>query len=210
MVINKTFPLRLISLLAMTAVLLCGLCACGGDSDDDSAAAAPEEVAEEFIEAYWLRDYLTQFEMLSYDGRAQWEAEVIEDLGSKEAFFTVAQQQADEKGIEVTVDSFDAYFAAYRQYILESSYELYGDYTLTTTATQTVKMTEDLLPQFRENLLSGPSADYMDAEMLVADTEVYTISVNIIIDGTKQDYNEVYLVYVIRHAGQWLVADYSA
>ena len=201
-------------LALLTAILLLmTLCSCGEKEKQEDAAIDPTDVtrlAETFIEAYYLRDYATQFSLCLYDARGQWESKVIQENGSAEAFFATAQKQAEEKGIDAHVDSFDSYYAAYHQFILDDCRNLYGEYTLTTTAIDNVKMEADLLPQFRNNLLVGPSKEYMDEDVLNAITEVYTVTVNIVIDGEKKDYNEKYLVYVVNYQNQWLVADYAA
>ena len=204
---------KLLALL-MAAVMLVTLCSGGNETEDDALTPIdPTEatrLVEAFIEAYYLRDYATQFSLCFYDARGQWEDKVIADNGTAEAFFAIAQRQADEKGIEVVVDSFDSYYAAYHRFILEDCRSIYGEYTLTVTTTANVKMAADLLPEFRSNLLSGPAKDYMDAAALEAIDEVYTVTVNLVIDGEKKDHSEHYLVYAVNHQGQWLVADYSA
>lgn len=203
---------KLLALL-LAAVMLLALSACGKKAEEPSPTdGTPDEVlsvAETFLRAYYLRDYATKFSMYLYDARKQWEDEAIKSLGSAENFFATAQKQANEKGIEATVDSFDSYYAAYHRFILADCEEQYGEYTVATTATASVKMSAELLPQFRENLLAGPSKDYMDADVLNSINEVYTVTVNIVIDGEKKDYNENYLVYVVRYNNQWLVADHS-
>ena len=205
---------KLLALL-LAMVMLLALSACGNKAEEQPSPTdgTPDEVlsvAETFLEAYYLRDYATKFSMYLYDARKQWEDAAIKNLGSAEEFFATAQKQAEEKGIDVTVDSFDSYYAAYHRFILADCESIYGAYTVTTTATASVKMSADLLPQFRDNLLAGPSKDYMDAAVLNSINEVYTVTVNIVIDGEKKDYNENYLVYVVRYNNQWLVADHSA
>lgn len=196
-------------LLAVAMLLTLGAC---GKKDEEKPAANPTEVstlAENFIKAYYLRDYVTQFSMYLYDARKQWEDKAIEDVGSAKKFFELAQKQADDKGIDVTVTSFDSYYEAYRQFILEDCRNLYGEYKLTTTATGVTKLTEEELPHFRNELLIGPSKEYMDEKTLNAIDEVYIVIVNISVDGEKRDYNENYRVYVVNHNGKWLVADHS-
>lgn len=201
---------RLLALLTAVGMLL-SLCACSKKAEDHTPdPTEATKLAETFIKAYYLRDYATRFSLCFYDARGQWEDAAIQDAGSAEAFFALAQKQADEKGIDATVDSFDSYYAAYHRFILEDVRETYGEYTVTTTATDSVKMTEERLSQFRNNLLSGAAKDYMDADALNAVTEAYTVTVHITIDGEKKDYDENYLVHLVRHNGQWLVADHSA
>ena len=199
---------RLLALLMALAMLLTL-----GGCDKPTEENAPEQVtqtAEAFIKAYYLRDYVTQFSLCFHDARKQWEDKAINDLGSAQNFFALAQKQADEKGIKVTVDSFDTYYAAYHQFLLADVETTYGEHTLTVTATGCTKMEADQLAQFRNELLAGPAKEYMSTNALKAITEAYTVAVNIAIDGEKKDYNETYFVYMVNHKGKWLVADHSS
>jgi len=198
--------LRLFSLMLalLTAV---GLCACGEQPVTDPYGY--EGVAERFIEAYYMRDYATRFSLTFYNARGQWEDNAVANTGSEEEFFATAQQQAEDKGIDVTIDSFDSYYAAYYRFILQDCQELYGDYTVTTTATASEKLEGEALDEYREAQLGAIDANYIDADAFYAVTEAYTVTVNIHVDGEKKDYNENYLVNVVLHDGHWLVVSHS-
>lgn len=191
-------------LILLTAV---GLCACGKEPARDPYDY--EETAERFIEAYYLRDYATRFSLTFYDARRQWEDNAIKDTGSEEAFFATVQQQADEKGIDVTVDSFDSYYAAYHQFVLQDCQKMYGNYTVTTRATDSKKLEGETLDEFRRAQLGAIDANYVDADAFNAVTEAYTVTVNIRIDGDKNTYDENYLVHLVQHDGRWLVVSHS-
>lgn len=201
---------KLLAIL-ITAVLLLTLGAC--DKKEEAPTLDPStvtEVAETFWEAYYLRDYATRFSLYCYDARGQWEAQAIEDNGSAEGFFAQAQKQADEKGIDVTVDSFDSYYAAYHQFFLDDVREQYGENTVTVTATDSVKMSEDLLPEFCANIINAVDEQFVDVEAVNAISEAYTVTVHIVIDGEIKDYSEHFLVQVVNYNGQWLVGSHSA
>lgn len=168
-----------------------------------------EQVAEQFIKAYYTRDRLTSFPLYFYNARRQWEDGVIKDNGSAEAFFAEAQKQADAKGIEASVTSFDSYYAAYYRFILTDLQDMYGNHTITAKATQTHKLEGDELTQYRDRQLGAINADYIDADALHAVTEAYQITVNLSIDGEKQDFSENFLVNLVLHDGQWLVVSHS-
>lgn len=208
--------MKKLSALLMAVMLLITLCACGqqaepaNDSIKDPVPEDAGKLAETFITAYYLRDYATQFSLCLYDARGQWEAAAIKDAGSEKDFFKLVVEQAAAKGEEVVVDSFDSYYAAYHRFYVNNVKENFGEYTLNTEITQSVKMTEDLLPQFRENLLVGPSKEYMDEAVLNAIDTVYTISVHLTVEGELKDFSETYLVYAVFYNNQWFVADYAA
>lgn len=201
---KRHFSLRLICLvLAMLSVV--GLCACG----DSAPTTDYEATAERFIEAYYLRDYATRFSMMFFDARQQWVDQTIAYQGSEEEFFAEAQRQADERGIEANVDSFESYFAAFHRFSLEDCKNVYGEYTVTTTATESLKLEGEQLDKYRKDQLAAIDAKYIDADAFNAVTEAYQVTVNIHIDGDKKDYNENYLVNVVWHDGAWLVVSHS-
>lgn len=171
---------------------------------------AYEEVAERFLEAYYLRDRDTQFSMTFYNARQKWIDQVVADNGSEEAFFAEAQKQADERGIEANVTSFDSYFDAYHRFYLADAKNIYGEYSVTVKATDSKKLDAETLNEYRDRQLSAIDAKYIDADAFNAVTEAYLVTVNIQIHGEKKDYSENYLVYLVWHNQQWLVVSHSA
>ena len=213
--------------LAMAAVMLFALCACGDKGSDatktkpsDSvpadtssgpkAPAEAEDVAIAFMRAHYTRDYATRFTMTFYDSRQQWEDERIAETGSAEEFFAMAQEQADAKGIEATVDSFDSYYRCYHEVYVASILDIYGPYTLSVTIAENVRMDDARWEQVRNNLLGAIDEKYIDGEAFGAIPEAYELTVNVNVDGEKNDFSENYLVYMVYHDGQWLVASHSA
>ena len=203
---KRHFFLRLLSLM-LVMLLVGGLCACG--EEPDSAPLDHEATAERFIEAYYLRDMATRFSLTFYNARQKWEDETIAYQGSEEEFFAEAQKQADEKGIEADIHSFDDYFAAYYKFIQQDCQATYGDYTVTTEVTESTKMDADTFATFCDSLLGAIDEKYIDGDALRAVTEAYTLNVHIQIDGTLKDYSESYLVHMVLHEGKWLVASHS-
>lgn len=202
---------RVLALL-LAAVMLLALPACGKKEDTPDSKPVPGDaatVAEQFMAAYFQRDLATQLSLYCYDARAAWEADAIKDNGSAEAFFTTAQKQAEAKGLDVHVDSFDSYFAAYHEVDKQYKREAYGEYTLTTKAISDEVMTQDRLPEFLGNVIGAVDAAYIDTDAVNAITEVHIITVNIVITGEKKELNEKYLVYVALCDGKWQVANHS-
>lgn len=209
---------RMLAMLT-AAVLLLTLSACGKQAEDPTpdtsgSVASPDDataVALTFVRALRTRDNLTRYSLLLYDARGAWEDSVVEAHGSAEAFFAEAKRQAEEKGIDVKTDinSFESYYAAYHQFILEDYRQIYGEYTVSTTVVESVKMTEERLAEFCDNLLNSLNSDLFDKEVLAAITEAYTITVNFSIDGEIKDSSEDYPVSVVYYNDQWLVASYS-
>lgn len=192
-------------LLAMT--MLCGLCACG---QGDTPSGDYEQVAEEYIEAYYLRNLGKRFSMLFLDTRRQWEDKIIADNGSAEAFFATAQQQAAEKGFEVTIDSFDSFYDAYHQFILKDCEGIYGEgFEVTVSTTESTKLEGEELSQFVEQQLAAVDAEYVDADAYRAITEAYTVVVHLHVEGPLKTHDESYQVQVGYHDGKWLVLSHS-
>lgn len=209
---NKNTKKSLIWLIILLCVVLVAAVAVGVlyfAPKDKAPATDSEKTAEQFIKAYYTRDRLTMYPMYFYNARQQWEDGVIKDNGSAEAFFAEAQKQADAKGIEANVTDFDSYYAAYYRFIQNDFQNIYGAHTITSEATQVHKLEGDEWTQYRDRQLGAINADYIDADALGAVTEAYRITVNLRIDGEKQDFNENYLVYVVLHEGQWLVVSHS-
>lgn len=203
--------------LLTAAVLLLALCACGQQTNnpDTSGAVVPpadaNTVAETFVRALRTRDNLTCYSLLLYDARGAWEADAINAHGSEQAFFDEVKRQAKEKGIKLTsdIDSFESYYAAYHQFILEDYRQAYGEHTFSTKVVESVKMTEDEVAKFRENLLNSLNKDRFDEDVLAAITEVYTVTVNFSVDGEIKDFSENYPTSVVYYNDQWLIASYS-
>lgn len=199
--------------LILAAVLACSLCACSNSKDDNPQMSHTpsdyETVAETFLEAYYTRDRATYYSLMFFDARRQWEDSVIASNGSAEAFFAEAQKQADDKGIAASVDSFDSYYAAYHQFIKTDLLNIYGTYTLTTTATDSKKLEGDILNEYRDKQLNAIDNDYIDADALLAVTDAYLVTVQLHIDGEKKTLNENYLVYLLYHDGAWRVLSHS-
>lgn len=203
---KRHFFLRLLSLM-LVMLLVGGLCACG--EEPDSAPLDHEATAERFIEAYYLRDMATRFSLTFYNARQKWEDETIAYQGSAEAFFAEAQKQANDRGIDATVDSFDSYFAAFHQFSLEDCKRQYGEYTVATEAIASAKLEGAALDSYRQQQLGAIDAKYIDADAFNAVTEAYQVTVHIRIDGEKKDYDETYLVNVVLHDSTWLVVSHS-
>ena len=195
--------------LILAAVLACSLCACGDNPPTAYDPTDHKQVAEKFLEAYYFGDRLTTYPMYFYDRQQLKKDELIKTHGSAEKFFALVQQQAEAQGIDVTINSFDDFYAAFYKVSLEEFQATYGDYTVTTTATVTKKLEGEALDNFRTGQLGAIDAKYIDADAFNAVTEAYTVTVNIRIDGEKKDYNENYLVHLVRHDGRWLVVSHS-
>lgn len=203
--------------LLTAAVLLLALGACGRQKKDPDTAgtvASPGDantVAETFVRALRTRDNLTCYSLLLYDARSAWEESAVKNHGSEQAFFDEVKRQAEEKGIELTsdIDSFESYYAAYHQFILEDYRQIYGEHTFSTKVVESVKLTEDEVATFRENLLNSLSKSLFDEEVLAQITEVYTVTVNFSVDGELKDFSEDYPTSVVYYNGQWLIASYS-
>ena len=206
---NHTHTIRRVFAVILALVMACGLCACGQDDTPDVPSTNYEQVAEEYVKAYFLRDFATRFSLTFYEARRHWEDGAIEDNGSAEAFFAEAQKQAAEKGIEVTVDSFDSYYAAYHQFILKDCQDIYGEYTITVKATESRKLEGDLLSELVETQLGAIDENYIDEDALRAVTDAYMVSVQLEIDGEKKEHSAGYSVYVVYHNKSWLVLTHS-
>ena len=197
--------------LLLALVMVCGLCACGKEDAPVTPSDDYTQVAEEFLEAYYLRDYVKQYSMTFFDARQRREDALIQQEGSAEAFFAYAQKQAkDEHNLDVSIQSFDDYFNAYHQFYLESAKDVYGAYTMEVKTTAVKKLEGSILATFIDKQLEALDEKYVDVNAYRAITDAYLLTVNIAIDGEKKDYNENYLVYVVYHNSRWWVAEHSA
>lgn len=211
---------RLLALL-WAVLLLCALCACGKDANDANATTTttalrtpPAEdigvVAETFLTAYMMRNYAVRYDMYCYDARAQWEDSVKEENGgSADAFFAEAQKQAEAKGLDYTVDSFDSYLSAYHQFILADYTNTYGTFTVSVEAVDSVKQDAETMAKTIDGLLSAVNEKYLDMDKINAITEAYTIEVEFRVDGDKKDYFERKLVQIVNYDGEWKVISHS-
>ena len=203
----------------IAAVLLLTLGACGKADNKDTtpteeervleAPGSADEFAHTFVRAYYTRDYATRFAMTFYNSRQQWEDDAIKGHGSAEEFFTYAQSQADERGIEADVDSFDSYYHFYHKFYLNEILNNFGPYTMSFETTESVRMSEEELNTFRDKILGAINEKYIDAEAFHTVTEAYVVTVTIHVDGEKKDYTEKYIVDVINYNGQWMVASHT-
>lgn len=173
------------------------------------SVTSPEQLAEDFVKAYCLKDMPTQFSLSLQDERRQWEDGVLADHKTEEAFCEVVQKQADEKGLDVTIRSFDDYLAAYHQRMLSQMEEFYGPFTVDAKVIEKAKMTDEELDAYRDKLLGGFNGDYYDEQQLDAVTEAYSIRVGYTVDGEKEDFYEEYIVSVVKLNDRWLIGDHS-
>lgn len=193
--------------LLLALAMVCGLCACG---QDDTPATNYEQVAEEYIEAYFLRDSAKRFSLFFYDARRQWEDKMVAENGSAEAFFAEAQKQAAAKGVNVTIDSFDSYYAAYHQFILKDCETIYGEgFKVTVKAAESTKLEGEQLALFIDRQLGALDDKYVDADAYRAITEAYTVNVHVHVEGTMKTHDETYQVQVGYHDGNWKVLSHS-
>ena len=206
---QTTMICRALAALLVLA-MVCGLCACGSDDAPVTPSGDYEQVAEEFLEAYYLRDYVKQYSLMFFNARQQREDNLIKQEGSAEAFFAFAQKQAkDEHDLDVNIQSFDDYFNAYHQFYLASAKDVYGTYTMEVKTTAAKKLEGSILTEFINKQLGAIDEKYVDEAAYRAITDAYLLTVNITIDGEKKDYNENYLVYMVYHNNQWWVAEHS-
>lgn len=198
----------------LAAVLACSLCACGDKGDDQQKVPYDptnhEQVAMAFTEALYLRDYATQFSLTYYNARLQREDMYIKDHGSVEAFCEYVQKQAQEKGLDVTINSFDDYYAAYHQVYKNSSYDIYGEYTMTTTIAKSEKLEGDALKKYYDDQIGHMDARYLDGDTLRGLTNAYRVTVRLHVDGEKKDYNENCLIHLVFHEGRWQIVSHSS
>lgn len=182
-----------------------------GDKPEEQAYApnTPEGVSMTFIEAYYTRNYIVRFALTYHNSRQHWEDQAIQREGSAEQFFDLVQQQADARGIEASIHSFDDYYACYYRFCQEDIQAQYGDHTITTRVVDSQKMEPEVLEQRKADAIAAYDAKYINAEGLNTVTEGYTVSVNIKIEGTIKTFSETYLVYVVNYDGRWVVISHS-
>ena len=193
--------------LLLALAMVCGLCACG---EGDTPSTNYEQAAEEYIEAYFLRDSAKRFSMFFYDARRQWEDKMVADNGSAAAFFAEAQKQANAKGVDVTIDSFDNYYAAYHQFILKDCETIFGKgYKVTVKTTESTKLEGEQLTLFIDRQLGSLNDKYVDVDAYRALTDIYTVVVHLHVEGSLKTHDETYQVQVGYHDGKWKVLSHT-
>lgn len=169
-----------------------------------------EKTAQQFIEAYLTKDKLTQFDLFLYDARAQWEEQILKDHETEEAFCEVVQQQADEKGIEVTVTCFDDYLQKFHEQWEVDAKEVYGDYTVTVTATSVEAYSEEKSIDYVSKAIGAQGEEYFGGKSTDTIKQVYAVTVNGVIEGPLKTHNEYYTVFLVEYDNQWRVVGHTS
>lgn len=211
---------KLLALL-LAVTMLCTLCACGKKEEKPSDDTKPTygippaediaAVAEAFITAYCTQDWITYFSMHCYDALQQWKDDELKNSGKTEAEYCAeAQAQAETNGFNLgyTIDSFDTYLKAKHEVDKQYKQEAYGKYTITATAIDSVKMSEEKVAEQRTVVL-GAGGDYATEEAVNTITEIHVVTVSFAIDGEKKDLEESYMVYIGNYQGQWRVTGHT-
>lgn len=205
----------------LTVTFLMTLCACKNKDKDATSNTtttarfeAPgnvEDLAIQFIRAYHLNDLTTQHNLLLHDARREWEERQLKDHKTEEAFCTVVQQQADERGLDVTIRSFDDYLReSHNHFLKQEMPQAYGAYTVSATISSSVKMNEKELADCINRLSSGFFAPYIEESQFEKITEGYTVVVDFRIDGELKDYHQPHTIKAVKCDGQWRVGTYTS
>lgn len=206
--------------ILLAATLLLTLCACkskdkdAGNTTTTARSEAPdnvEDLAIQFIRAYQLNDLLTQHSLLLHDARQEWEERQLKDHQTEEAFCTVVQQQADAKGLDVNIQSFDDYLReSHNHFLKQEMPQAYGDHTVSVTIISSVKMNDKELADCINRLSSGFFSPYIEESLLGKITEGYTVAVDYRVDGELKDYHQTHTVYAVKCDGTWKVGSYTS
>lgn len=202
---------RLVALVLATTILLT-LGACKKKQPDAiSIPVEPgtaEEAAVNFVKAFYAKDYLTLFSLYIHDERQQWIDTRLKGQ-TEEEFLAEAQRQADEKGMDVTIQTLDDYFTEFHKRFDVEAKEQYGAYTITADVTATTKLDEAALSKLIGEVNGGFSGTYVNEELLGKITEGHHVTVDYRITGEKKEYHQPYEVYVVLCDGKWLVANHT-
>ena len=206
--------------ILLAATLLLTLCACQKDEDGDGnqttttarfdAPQKAEDLAVQFVLAYNLKNLLTQHDLLLHDARQEWEERQLKDHQTEEAFCAVVQQQADEKGLDVDIQSFDDYLREFHNLYLKELPTVYGEYTLSATVSGSTKMSKEELDAFIDDLSGGFYSDYIDDAQLKKITAGYTVVVDYSVNGELKDYHLAHTIKVVKCDGKWKVGSYTS
>ena len=208
--------------ILLAATLLLTLCACKNKDKEKDAPTittttarfeAPdnvEDLATQFIRAYYLKDLTTQHNLLLHDARQEWEERQLKDHQTEEAFCAVVQQQADEQGLDVNIRSFDDYLREFHKRCLEQMPTVYGEHTLSITVTSSVKLNSEELADLVDDLSGGFFRPYIEDEQLEKITEGYVVTVDYSVDGELKDFHQAHTVKAVKCDGQWRVGTYTS
>ena len=200
-----------IAVIAVAAVVV-GILYFMPPKKEAEPAAEPsdcEQTAQRFIEAYLTKDRLTQFDLFFYDARTQWEDNILKDHKTEEAFCDVVQQQADEQGIQVTINNFGDYLQEFHRQWKVDAQEVYGDYTVKVTATAVEAYSEEKSTQYVASAVGAQGSEYFADVSPDTVKQIYAVKVNGVIEGSLKTHNENYTVFLINYEGQWRVIGHT-
>ena len=145
-----------------------------------------------------------------FENREVYNEDINDGAFTAEEFFAIAQKQADAKGLDVHVDSFDSYFAAYHEVDKQYKRDAYGEYTISFKAVSNEKMEAQEAADFVAKIIATKDDKYVNQDVVASIKEVYTITVRVSVDGEKKDLEENYLVHMAYCNDKWQVVSHSA
>lgn len=189
------FVMMGLSVLAATAVAVATLVLTGPQAEP---TATPESVATAYALAEYETDSAKLLELMAGDARS-----FNEDMYAyiQDVKFSRAEQLCEDVGLDCTVDDWDGYYSAYKEYTKVELAEQYGeDYAISTEILYTEDMDDEVLDAYRTLLTDDVCLDYINPDLI---TDGKYMAMELYIEGSY-DYDYSYtLVAVLEYDGKW-------
>ena len=165
---------------------------------NEPIVATPESAAQEYVKAGITGDMEALFAVSAGDVQGSFESMMAD---YEDEYFESLVSSAEDRGLDVTVDSWDSYYSAMKEISNVALADTYGeDYASSTEITYIEDMDEEMLEACRTMVTDDACIDYIDPELI---TEGKFMVVELYVEGSEDyDYFD-HVVPVVKYDGAW-------